>query len=418
MTTKTRLPLICMAGLQYKDAPIALREALALDKSGCRQLLGHLREHPGISEAVAVSTCNRTELYAVCGGTVDLCGLLLDFAGIHHAGARTSIYQRSGPHAIEHLFRVIAGLESLVLGENQIVGQIKEAYALAGDAHSVGTIFHRLFHQAFRAGKRSRTETGIGRGSVSIGSAAVDCASQLIPDLPDRQVLLIGAGAMAQAVVMNLKKIGAHGITVTNRTPARAEALARAAAARILPFDELPDALAAVDLAVCATAAPAPVVRARDIAARSPNRPLHLIDIAMPRNIEPAAGRVAGVHHYDLDGLRHMIEENMCRRRAEVPAVERIVREEVESFASWCATLAATPTIRRLQEHVERIRQREVSRCRKHFGEDQWDQIEAFSRSLTNKILHRPIMSLKQCSGPDTTHRHSAIREVFGLDEH
>ena len=414
---------ICMAGVNHKSTPFEIRECLAMDDAGCGRFLSLMQNSNNIQEAIVVSTCNRTELYVVSDETEDISNgylptAMLHFARLNDWHAEQYFYQAQGLDAVDHLFRVAAGLDSMVLGENQIIGQLRNAYSRSVKRGMVDTMFHKLFHQAFRVGKRIRTETKINEGSSSIGSVTVDLVNELMPDSLDKNVLIIGAGEMAQATLLNLQKLGKHRVKIANRTLGKAQDLAQKFSAEAVPFSALRDALKEADLVICSTGSKTPVVTSamvRDIMVQR-DIPLYMIDIAMPRNIDKSAGVLSNVYLYDLDGLKNMVEQNIQMRTAEIPKAESIIHNEIESFVSWHAKLDVTPTIKQLQQHFENIRQREMKRNSKFFEKESWEQIDKFSRSLLNKILHAPMMCLRQCSGASEACRRCTVKEVFGLD--
>lgn len=419
------MPDIILTGLNHKTTPVEIREKLAFDDDGCRRLLSQLHNNEGIHEAAVLSTCNRTELYVVCerskpwrnGG---LAGVLTDFAACPYEQFDHFFYKAQNEEAVEHLCRVAAGIDSLVIGEDQILGQVRHAYTIAVSEKRAGTLLHRIFHQAFRVGKRSRSETKIGSGTASIGSVAVDLAGKIFSNLSDKNVLLIGAGEIAQVTLMNLKSGGIRHLYITNRTYSKAAELAREFGGLAVPFDRLEEALGKADVVIGSTASKNAIISSNTIKnamLKRRNRPLFLIDIAVPGDIDRSAKDLYNVFLYDIDDLKQIVDHNLKLREREIPLVEKIIAEELDNFRTWQKSNAVLPTIKELQVHIENIRKREVERNQKFFLQEDWEQIDKFSKSLLQKILHSPMVRLHACRDTQEICGRCTIREVFGLDE-
>jgi glutamyl-tRNA reductase len=414
-----------MLGVNHRSAPVERRELIALSLEEGRLALRGLAADAGLSECALLSTCNRTEIYAfssdvdaaersIRAGFVKLRGADLLEPGPHR-------YRLLGPEAASHLMRVAGGVDSMVLGEMQILGQVKDAYALAREEGALGVRMDKLMATAVRAGKRARAETAIGAGAVSVASAAVSLAAKVFDDLSGRSVVVVGAGETGRLAGQHFAERSPGRLRIANRTPERAAAVAAELNGEGVPLTELGAALADADVAVCATGSPAPVVTPEMVAKamrRRPNRPLVLIDIAVPRNVDPAAER-ENVFLYAIDALQTIVDQSLARRRREVPRVEEIVREECDRYFGWLRGLDATPVLRELREHFERVRVAEVRKSLRHFSKDEQDRVERLTRSLVNKLLHLPTTRLKtiEPGSPTGLTRLDTVRELFGLDE-
>jgi glutamyl-tRNA reductase len=330
-------------------------------------------------------------------------------------------YATDDDAAARHLLRVASGLESMVLGEAEILGQVKDALALAASEGTLGSVLDRLATTAIRAGKRARTETDIGAGTVSVASAAVALAGKVFSDLGGREVLVIGAGDTARLAGQHFSLRRPRALRIANRTLARAEALAQAFGGAALPLGELPAALVRCDVIVCATSAPRPLLSGDDVreALRGRRgRPLLVLDLGVPRNVEPEVADLEGVFLHTVDAVRGHVDENLGRRRRAVPRVEAIVEEELLSFLDWVRTLEVTPTLRALRERFEAVRAEEVGRHLGRFSKEDAQRVESLTRSLVNRLLHTPTARLKALdveAGQDRR-RLDALREIFDLE--
>jgi glutamyl-tRNA reductase len=416
---------IVAAGLSFHTAPLAVRERAAVPEPEARNLLRYLVGHSGLLEAAVVSTCNRTEFYLVSPAAeltdevVPRLVRYLDPAGAH--GLADHLRARRGAEAVRHIFRVAAGLESMVLGESQILGQFKAAHRMARSAGTLDARLDFVMRRAVSVAKRVRTETGVGRSTGSVTELALDHAREALGGLEGRGILLIGAGKMSAAAARRLAACGAR-LTITSRSAGSAEALAREVDGQASTEGAVAAAGEDVDLVICSTSSSRPVLTAGDVERIQRNRrgrPLCIVDIAVPRDVEPAAAEVPGVSLVDLDALGRRVEHNLQRRRAEVPAAERIVeRELARTIAVVGERDAAGPTIAALARQAEALRRREVERTAAKLGwsdEESRRHLDALTRSLVRKLLHAPISHIKD--NVDDPGVALALREAFALDE-
>lgn len=423
---------LAVVGASHRTAPIELRERLAFGRAELPPTLLGLVGTGAVSEAVLLSTCNRSELYlaaddarAAVAAAEALFAARLGWETL----ASSYLYVHSDRRAAEHLFRVAAGLDSMLLGEPQIQGQVRDAYTRAQSTAGasgpvVGAVLNRLFQTALGIGAKVRSETALAVGASSVPSAAVDLAKKIFDNLRGRQALVVGAGEMSEVTLECLRGEGVQTALVANRTLERARELAERWGGEAIGFDRLGAALGEVDIVICSTAAPHPVLTRGRFRAALPGgaqRPLCIIDIALPRDVEPSVGDEANVFLYNVDDLTHIVGGNLDRRRAEIPAAEAIITEGVEDFWGWYAGLAVVPTIRRLREQGERLRQAETDRALRrlaHLAPEDRDAIAALTRSLTNKLLHAPTARLRQAVGNGRgTGVLDTARYLFELDD-
>lgn len=419
--------LAVAVGVSHTTAPLELRERLALDGAAglgvCRALLAE----GGVCEAVALSTCNRTELYMYARDSLAARQAALERlaarGAVSPAVLAPSTYTHSGEGAIEHLFRVVASLDSMVIGEYQIVAQVREAYETAREGGCTGVVFNRLFRHALEVGKRVRTETAIGEKPVSVSSAAVDLAEQVFGHLDHTTALIIGAGETGELTATHLRARGVRDILVTNRTFAAAREMERRMGGRAVPFEGLESHLAAADVVISSTSAPHYVVtreRVQRATRRRRGRPLFFIDIAVPRDLDPAIADLDGVFLYDIDDLEHVVAHNRAERKKEAVKAQAIVAEELAEVDAWLRALEVAPTIATLREAVERIRTSEMERLGGRLAtldEEQRAQVEHLTSSIVNKILHLPTVTMKELAGRDECYLYvDAVRTLFGLN--
>jgi len=416
---------VCVVGLNHRDAPVAVREALAFSRSDLPRALAALRQVEGVEEAAILSTCNRVEVYVVTpvAAAEDLVKqFLADFHGARPETFEPFLYRHEGAEAVAHLFRVASGLDSMVVGEAQVTGQVKEAYGLASEARATGRVLNRLFQHALAVAKRVRTTTEIGEGRASVGSVAVELAERIFESLAGRTVLVVGAGEMGESVLRSLRAAGAETTLVANRTFARAQALAAEHGGAAVPWDELATVLARADIVISSTDAPHPVIRqahAIEAVRQRGGRPVFLIDIAVPRDIEPAAGEVAGCYLYNVDDLQAVVEETMAQRQQEVARCLAIVDEEVGGFMAWLRQLAVAPTISELSAALHARKDEELEALLQRLpdlSDEERAEIERMASRLVNKILHQPITTLRDASSREhhQTFLDAALR-LFGL---
>jgi glutamyl-tRNA reductase len=410
-------------GLDHHRAPLALRERIAVTGDRIVEALAHLRARA--SEGFVLSTCNRTEYYAVVGhaetGTVALVEALLAGSGVTAEEIEPYLDVYSHDEAVRHLFRVAAGLESMVPGEDQILAQLKGAVERAGKLGVLGATTHRLGASALASGKRVRAGTGIARHALSIVSVALQMATDTLGSLEGRRVLVLGAGSTAELALKHLAGRGVASVTVTGRSPGRALTLAQAYGAATSAWSTRGAAMVEADLVLCCTSAPTIVVTADDVASaiarRGADVPLAILDLAVPRDVSPAAGELAGVQLWDIDDLQAICDENRERRAGELARAEAITESEVERFMQWWSARELAPTITALVRRAESIRDAELARLLPRLtelSERDEEQLRAFAALLVNKLLHEPITVLKD--DPEGANMAAVVRALFALD--
>lgn len=420
--------VLCL-GVSYRTASLALRERLALSPPVIAATLSRFScgrsERPArVSELVILSTCNRLELYAAAGdgGEDGLLAVMVESTGVDAAELRPAMYSLGGDDAARHLCRTAAGLESMIVGEPQILGQIAEAFSMALAQGAAGHMLSTLFRGALRAGRRARAETAINRNPATVSSVAVKLVSETIPDLRAARVLVIGAGEMAELTLGALHHRGARDVCIVNRTREHAEQLTARFAARSLGFERLGAALESADVVIASTAAPHHVIThamlAEAMSAR-PNRPMILVDIAMPRNVDPAVAGIAGVRCVDLDDLNAHVSKTLVERTLEIPRANAILEDEIEACLLALRHLDVQPLIADLRAHTESVRREAFQRAQRHLAhlsaEDQ-ARVEAFSESLVNRLFHEPMARLRaEARNGQGAGYAVALRDLFGL---
>ena len=413
-------------GISHKTAPVQLRERLALTQAVVPGFLREVVDHPEVHEAVVISTCNRTELTLVVGdavaGETAALGMLAQRAHVRPTELAGKIYSPRNCDAARQLFRVSSGLESMIVGEAEIQGQVKRAYEIALEAGTTGPMTNRLFTAALQTGKRVRSETSIGLGRASISWVAVELARDVLGDNPDPRVLIIGAGATSELTARALADHGVSTIFVANRHADRARSLADRFGGEVVALDDLPRQLATADVVVASTASPYPIVGVEEleIVMRARNgRPLLLVDIAVPRDIDPACADLEGVSLFDMDDLQARVAHTVSVREAEALRAEAIVEEEITRFAEWLGSLAVQPTIRALREHGEAIVDQVLAENDKRWeraSERDIARAEAIARSVMNRLLHEPTLRLRTMGETRSHGRLQIMRELFGLE--
>ena len=415
-----------VAGLNHRTAPIALREQLAVEEDKLREVIRDVQATGAAREAVLISTCNRVEVYAVADAPGEARAIvfrrLCQHRGVDPAAIEALVYTHLEEDAVRHAFRVAASLDSMMVGEPQILGQVKDAFALAQACETVGPTLHTLFSQAFAVAKKVRTETDIARHAVSVSFAAVELAKKIFAGLTGRAVLLVGAGKMSELAARHLVDQGAFPIYVANRTWPRAQDLARALSGTAVPFAELDVALGSVDIVVTSTGAPEPVIR-RDLVQRVMHgrrgRPLFFIDIAVPRDVEETVQTLVDVYCYDIDDLKQVVDANLRERAREAQRAEALVDREVAKFAARLRDVEVIPTIVSLRERLEGIRLAELRRALARVPEasaETREVMEALSSGIVNKILHAPVTKLRESSRAGAGRSWTAlVQELFGL---
>jgi glutamyl-tRNA reductase len=411
---------LSLIGVNYKTAPIELREKIAISRDELPETTRALAALPGVTECMIVSTCNRVELLAaVDGQDADLAGFLHRHFALDPAVLAPHIYAQKDRDAVSHLFRVAASLDSMVVGEPQILGQVKEAFAVARAAGTVSSQLEHLLQSAFAAAKRVRSETEIGASSVSIASVAVELARKIFGSLQGRTVFLVGAGKMSELAARHLVQQGAGAILVSNRTQERARRMAEEFRGRVIPFDQLYDAASEADIVISSTGAPHPIFRrehGQRFMHKRRNRPMFFIDIAVPRDVDPAMGQLEGVFVYDIDDLQAVAAAHLSERSREASDAETLIAGEVERFHQRQRTVNVAPAIVALQHQAEEIRQTELRRMQVRLGglsADQMAAVEALTRGLVNKFLHPPMQALKQAAREGDQVRLNALCEAW-----
>ena len=418
---------LIVAGVSHKTADVGIRERLAVPDHARAAALRMLRRHRGIAEACILSTCNRVEFALSADSDVDPHAAIADYLaerGLSGEEIRSKMYRCEQRNAIEHLYRVASSLDSMVVGEPQILGQMKSAYNAAREEGSLGGVLEGVLSRAFFVARRVRTETGIGQLAVSVSYAAVELARKIFGSLAGKKVMIVGGGKMSQLAARHLRRGGATHIFVTNRTPARAAELADLFQGTVVEYTRFGAMLPEVDIVIASSAAPHFLITAEDmqrvIAVRR-NRPIFLIDIGVPRNLDPAINRIDNVFLYDIDDLQGVVNTNMKSREREASRAEEIVQQEVDNTMARLRAQEIAPTIASLQEQLEEIRDYELTRGLRKLGNltpEQREVVDLMTRSIVNKIAHGPVSELRRQAGqPDGTTVIDAIKRVFHLRE-
>jgi glutamyl-tRNA reductase len=413
-------------GISHKTAPVALRERLAFSEAHAREFAERAIQTAEVREAVVISTCNRTEVYLVVGDPVraegDVLGLLAQHADIRPTELADAIYSPRNCDAARHLYRVTAGLEAMIIGEAEIQGQVRRAHEAALAAGCTGPLSNRLFAAALTTGKRVRSETAIGAGRASIPSVAVELALHELGGLERRHAVILGAGETSELTARALAEQGAGTIFVANRHADRALGLAQRFGGTVVGLDDLPEQLEIADIVLCSTSSPQPIVGRDELAQvmrRRVHRPLLLIDIAVPRDVDSACAELAGVSLYDIDDLQAVIARTLDSRASEVPRAQEIVEQEIQRFARWLGQLDVLPTITALREHgnalVDQVLAENDGRWESASARD-LARVEAIARAVMSRLLHEPTIRLR--SHGERGHASiELVRELFGLRE-
>jgi glutamyl-tRNA reductase len=415
--------VIVVVGLNHETAPVAVREAMAFPKDELAAALERVRQEAGLGEAMILSTCNRVEVYGRSEkGAVRA---VADFLARYHGRAPEEIekhlYRLEGEQAVRHAFRVAASLDSMVLGEPQILGQVKDAYDAAERAKSLGSVLNGLRTRSISAAKRARSETAIGRNAVSLSHVAVELATKIFGELHGHSVLLVGAGKMSELAARQMVRRGARASVLGGRTFEKAEQLASSLGGRAAPFESLRSELTRADIVISGTGAPGIVVLREDVEAAQAarhGRPLFLIDIAVPRDIAEDAGRVAGVFLYDIDDLQKVATANLRERKKESAAAEAIVEQEVREFLEWRRSLEVVPLLVELRKRADEIRRSEIEKARHRLGPltpEQEQALEAATSAIVNKLLHAPTVRLKELASHGQADHVGLVRRLFDL---
>lgn len=397
---------LIVVGLNYRTAPVEMRERFALSEQEMPLALEGLKQTTGILEGVIVATCNRTELYAVVD-RAQLCGhyiraFMEQWFKISRKEFNSHLYMYEDDRAVEHLFRVTSGLDSMIIGETQILGQVRDAFFLAQEQKATGTLFNRLFKQAITVAKRAHTETSIGENAVSVSYAAVELGKRIFGRFDDKKVMIVGAGKMSELTAQHLHSNGAKEVFVVNRTLEKAQELAEKFQGTAMSMDDAIDRLKDADIIISSTGAEKFVITKKQIEAAMVARkkkPLFLIDIAVPRDIEPSCGDISNVFLYDIDDLEGIVETNVAKRRKEAAIIERMIAEEQEVYQLWYATLGVSPVIRALQEKAAAIQETTLDNLLRklpELDERQVKVIRKLTKSIVNQVIHDPILRIKE----------------------
>ncbi len=418
---------IFLLGMSHKTAPVELREKVAMPAD---TLQDHLKTLNGgnISECMILSTCNRVEILAHCRdnrmGIRQVKDFLTAERDVSLSELDPHVYVHENEEAIRHVFRVASSLDSMMVGEPQILGQIKTAFSHASEANTTGVVLNRLLHKAFSAAKRVKTETRIARNAVSISYAAVELSKKIFDDLSDKTVMLVGAGEMSELAARHLMANGAKALLVTNRTYSRAVELAEQFNGSAIRFEDFAQSLIRTDIIISSTGSPDYILRhheVKEILHKRRNKPIFMIDIAVPRDLDPEINNISNVYLYDIDDLQSVVDTNIQERAKEAEKADDIVVQEVQTFLKWMASLDVTPLIVLLRERFNRIRQEELKKTLSRLNgisEKDRKAVEAMAASMMNKVLHGPMKALKSCSDPsEQTVLIRLMKEMFRLDE-
>jgi len=414
--------------INHRTAPLEVREKVWFSEQEARLGIHRLKEEH-FEECILFSTCNRTEVYGAGAKTgvsaTSIGEVLIDLKGAEDFVKPEHFVTGSSGEAVNRLFRVTSGIDSMVLGDIQILNQVKEGFRIAREEGALGPVLNRLLQSALRVGKRSRAETSISEGAVSVSYAAVELANKIFEDLSNRSVLLIGAGKTGELTVKHLVGKGIGHIKIANRTRTKAEQLVSALGGEVVDYELMVDALTAVDIVITSVRGPSYIVQPEDVERVMKQRqhdPLFIIDIGVPRNVDPNARKIDNVFLYDLDSLGTVVERNLGKREAEIPKVSRIIREEMAEFFRWHNSLQVGPTIQELRETIEAIRSSEVEKNINRFHPEDQELVNLLTKRIVNKILHHPITTLKEQSGNgkrkgEALERIKTLREIFGMGE-
>jgi glutamyl-tRNA reductase len=419
---------VILLGVSHRTAPVELRERLDFSSRDLGAAVEALALRPSAAESVVLSTCNRSEIYVVSTDPArareEVTAFLSEYHNLPSSAFTPHLFSHDNEAAVRHLFRVAAGLDSIVVGEPQILGQVKDAFQAAAEHHRTGPMLSKLFHWSFLVGKRVRAETGLGEGAVSVSFAAVALARKIFGQLTGRRVLVVGAGEISTLTAQHLRTHGVGEILVTSRTPGHAEALAASVNGRSIAWDDLAQGVAVADIVVTATGSQRPIITRAQVEAvtgRHRRDPLFIIDIAVPRDVEASVGDIEQVFLYNVDDLQTIVQENLSRRSSEVDRAEAIVAEELAKFAAWLRSRGAVPTIVALRERFDRIRRSELSRLDgklSGLSPEARTRVEEITRLIVEKLLLEPTEQLKGLPDEETQIAYTeALNRLFRLRE-
>ncbi|RLB69935.1 MAG: glutamyl-tRNA reductase [Deltaproteobacteria bacterium] len=418
---------IITLGVNHKTAPVEIRECLAFADGAIPQALQLLKEDVGLQERMILSTCNRVEIYGTCEDAEAARDRLVEFIGsfqsLPAARFADNLYFYRDQEAVRHVFRVASSLDSMVIGEPQILGQLKEAFALASEHKATGLILNKFMHRAFSVAKAVRTRTKIASSAVSVSFAAVEMARKIFDDLSDKTVMLVGAGEMCELAARHFVNQGVKKVLVTNRTYQRARQLAEEFDGSAIEFKDFHSQLDRIDILLSSTGSPSYLIKPEHLAPalkKRKHRPIFLIDIAVPRDVDPAVNSMDGIFLYDVDDLQDVVSENIDHRKQEAERAEALVAIEVEKFLHWLESLQLTPTIKALRHMAEEISQRELEKTLAGFpdlSKKQQKKLEAMARAIVNKLLHQPITYIKERAEYGEQLPVEIIRQMYKLNE-
>ena len=417
---------VLVAGVNHRTAPVEIREKFSIPGPALEDAYASLNQYSGVEGSIILHTCNRTEVYATTRnieeGTKDLEKFLRQYSGLGYHELKTYLYQPNCHEAILHLFRVASGLDSMILGENQILGQVKDAYLKAIELGSSDGVLNALFQRAIYVGKKVRTETGLDKYPISISAAAVELARRCLGSLEDKTVMVVGAGEMSELTTRYLMQHGVKSVIVSNRSYDKAVLLAESLQGKAIRLDDLPDMLPQTDILISCTAATHYVMDDNNCGKslrKRQGKPIILIDIAVPRDIDPAVGDIPGVFLYDIDDLQGVVDANYLERQRASRKAEKIIAEELEKFNQWLASLYAVPVITALRAHAEAIKQEELQKALNRMGpisEHQHKVLGSMANSIVNRLLHNPVITLKEMAASNQGHFYAeVVKKLFDL---
>ena len=410
-----------LIGISFKSAPVEIREKLSFDNTVCSSVLNDIYSIDGIEECVLLSTCNRTEIYLVINQSLSevrerIEGYLLEISGSNKE-ILNCFYHLQGEDVIEHLFKVSSGLDSMILGEPQIFGQVKNAYSIASDIKCTGPVLNRLFHHTFSVGKLIRNSTKVGEGAMSVSYAAVNLAKNIFETLRGRSVLLIGAGKIGEICAKRLIDTGVAHLYIVNRTLDRAKDLAIKLRGDAIPFKNLGEIFKKVDIIITSVTSKVPIIKKSDIMHHIDNRKsesLFLIDLGVPRNIESEAGKIDNTFLYNIDDLEGLTLDNLDKRNKEVEKAEKFIQAEIDDFCSWLTKREVSPMIRDLYQSCENIRLKELEKVKNKISPEAYEILDIVTRRTVRKILHNPVITMRASkSGSQRERLLESIQELF-----
>ncbi|OGW49323.1 MAG: glutamyl-tRNA reductase [Nitrospirae bacterium RBG_19FT_COMBO_42_15] len=420
---------ILVVGLSHKTAPVEIREKISFSEKVLPDALHKLRQYPLVREGAILSTCNRVEVYSVVRdieeGIAQVKKFFTDFHdSVNPKDIQPHLYVYSAEEAVKHIFRVASSLDSMVVGEPQILGQLKDAFEYSLSSEATGVVLNRLFKKAISVGKLIRTETGIAESAVSVSYAAVELSKKIFEHLEDKTVMLVGAGEMSELAARHLKNNGVRNVVVSTRTYQRALKLAKEFSGKPIKFEDFPNEMVHTDIVICSTGAPHYLIRydmVEHIIHQRKNKPVFFIDISVPRNIDPEINKIDNIYLYDIDDLQSVVDANKKEREKEAEKAEEIINSEVVTFSNWFKTLEVVPTIVALKEKMEEIKKAEIERTvskLKNITEEEKKSIESMATAIVNKIIHTPLIALKQeTNSEDGALFIEAVRKLFNLDK-